>query len=86
MKGKANELLKDTSFFDDRISMKDFGPNALSQFSEYYSMPEKDRTKLLLCAGAEPRQPIFWFDEHRFVATYDLDKDQIDLDLLCDGH
>jgi hypothetical protein len=54
-------------------------------FNEYYPMPEKWTNQVELCTGVETREVLFWFDNDRFVATYELNKNMVDMDDLCDG-
>jgi len=42
-------------------------------------------SKILLCFGAETRQPIYNFDSNQLAVTFDLEKNPIDVDLLCDS-
>lgn len=78
-------MLGEIKYFEDLFKLRMHQQFAIGQFSEYYQMPEKEMSKQLLCAGIETRQPIFWFDKNRMVATFDIEKNFVDGDMLCDS-
>jgi hypothetical protein len=47
-------------------------------------MPEKWINGQALCSGIETREPLFWFDAHRLVATFEINRKQFGADDLCD--
>ena len=57
----------------------------LAQYNEYYPMPEKWQSVQMLCTGIETREPLHWFDNNRLVFTYELNKNAVDAEQLCDS-
>ena len=57
----------------------------LAQYNEYYPMPEKWQSVQMLCTGIETREPLHWFDNNRLVFTYELNKNAVDPEQLCDS-
>lgn len=54
------------------------------KYAEWYPFPEKQQHFIAMCTGFDHKEPIFWFDEKRLVATYQILEDQLDTDDLCD--
>ena len=48
-------------------------------------MPEKAESKQLICTGMDYRQPLFSADGYGFVASYEINWDQLDIDDFCDS-
>ena len=57
----------------------------LAKYNEYYPMPEKWQSEVERCTGVETREPHHWFDSDRAVLTFELNKNMINMDGLCDG-
>jgi len=47
-------------------------------------MPEKWLNEQALCSGIETREPLYWFDAHRLVATFEINRKMFGADDHCD--
>ena len=54
--------------------------------SEYYPFPEKFEGLQELCTGMQMRNPIFWFDNDRFVISADIVKEPYKMRGHCESY
>jgi hypothetical protein len=55
----------------------------LGSLNEWYPFPEHQTNAQEICSGFQIKQPLFWFDEHRFVSTVQINHATINSDDLC---
>lgn len=39
-----------------------------------------------MCSGMETKEPLYWFDQHRMVFTYEINRKVFDTDDHCDQY